>query len=166
LNIPTVSCDPRRLRGVNVFREAEREFATGDRVQFTAANRDLGVANRDLGTVIGWEEGKMSLQMDGKSVRTIAFDSREFRQFDHGYAVTSHSSQGLTADRVLAHIDTESPRSLINNRLAYVSISRASDDARIYTCLWMRRGPAGESKNSISPCPFRISFSFPIPSAL
>ena len=132
-NGSTVSYDPRRLRGVNVFREAEREFATGDRIQFTAPNRDLSVANRDLGTVIGLEEGKLTLRMDGKSVRTIAFDSGDFRQFDHGYAVTSHSSQGLTADRVLAHIDTESPRSLINNRLAYVSISRASDDARIYT---------------------------------
>jgi ATP-dependent exoDNAse (exonuclease V) alpha subunit len=73
------------------------------------------------------------LRMDGKAARTVTFDSVEFRQFDHGYAVTSHSSQGLTAGRVLAHIDTESSRNLINNRLAYVSISRASDDARIYT---------------------------------
>ena len=55
------------------------------------------------------------------------------KRFDHGYAVTSHSSQGLTARRVLAHIDTDSSRSLINNRLAYVSVSRASEDVRIYT---------------------------------
>jgi hypothetical protein len=34
---------------------------------------------------------------------------------------------------VIANIDTESSRSLINNRLAYVAISRASEDARIYT---------------------------------
>jgi ATP-dependent exoDNAse (exonuclease V) alpha subunit len=26
--------------------------------------------------------------------------------FDHGYAVTSYSSQGLTAERVLVHADT------------------------------------------------------------
>jgi hypothetical protein len=52
---------------------------------------------------------------------------------DHGYAVTSHSSQGLTADRVIANIDTDSSRSLINDRLAYVAISRAAHDARIYT---------------------------------
>ena len=58
---------------------------------------------------------------------------RQNRQFDHGYAVTSHSSQGLTAGRVIANIDTDAARSLINTRLAYVSISRASDDARVYT---------------------------------
>ena len=55
------------------------------------------------------------------------------RHFDHGYAVTSHVAQGLTEGRVIANIDTESARSLINTRLAYVSISRAADDARIYT---------------------------------
>ena len=129
----TVTYDPRRLRGVNVFREVEREFAAGERVQFTAPNKDLGVANRDLGTVVSLEDGQMTLRMDGKSARTVTFDTAQFRQFDHGYAVTSHSSQGLTAGRVLAHIDTDSARGLINDRLAYVAISRASDDARIYT---------------------------------
>jgi hypothetical protein len=43
------------------------------------------------------------------------------------------SSNSLTAGRVIANIDTESSRSLINTRLAYVAISRASEDARIYT---------------------------------
>ena len=129
----TVTYDPRRLKGVNVFREVEREFAAGDRVQFTAPNKDLGVANRDLGTVVSLEDGQMTLRMDGKYARTVMFDTAEFRQFDHGYAVTSHGSQGLTAGRVLAHIDTDSSQSLINNRLAYVAISRASDDARVYT---------------------------------
>jgi conjugative relaxase-like TrwC/TraI family protein len=129
----SITYDPRRLKGVNVFREVEREFAAGDRVQFTAPNKDLGVANRDLGTVVSLEDGQMTLRMDGKSARTVTFATAEYRQFDHGYAVTSHSSQGLTAGRVLAHIDTDSSQSLINNRLAYVAISRASDDARVYT---------------------------------
>ena len=129
----TIDYDPRRLRGVNVFREVEREFSTGDRVQFTAPNKHLGVANRDLGTLASFEDGRMTLRMDGKTPRMVTLNTAEVRQFDHGYAVTSHSSQGLTADRILAHFDTESSRNLINSRLAYVAISRASDDARIYT---------------------------------
>jgi hypothetical protein len=63
----------------------------------------------------------------------VTFDPTQFRQLDHGYAVTSHSSQGLTTDRVIVNIDTDSSRSLINDRLAYVAISRAAYDARIYT---------------------------------
>jgi len=132
-NGTNVTYDPRRLRGVHVFRETDREFATGDRIQMTSNNRELGVANRDLGTITGIENGQMSVRMDGKAERTISFDPTEFRQFDYGYAVTSHSSQGLTAGRVLAHFDTDSAHSLINTRLAYVAISRASDDARVYT---------------------------------
>jgi len=129
----SVTYDPRRLQGVNVFREVEKEFATGDRIQFGAQHKDLSVANRDLGTITAISDQHISIKMDGKTERVITFDPREFRQFDHGYAVTSHSSQGLTAGRVLANIDTDSSRSLINDRLAYVAISRASDDARIYT---------------------------------
>ena len=34
---------------------------------------------------------------------------------------------------MIANIDTESARSLINDRLAYVAISRASEDVRVYT---------------------------------
>jgi hypothetical protein len=129
----TVAYDPRRLRGVNVFREQEREFATGDRLQFVAPLKELGVANRDLATIQRIEDGRMTVVMDGRNKRTITFDTEQVRQFDHGYAVTSHSSQGLTAERVLAHFDTEGPRGLMNTRLAYVAISRASHEAHIYT---------------------------------
>ncbi|HEX4022248.1 MAG TPA: MobF family relaxase [Acidobacteriaceae bacterium] len=129
----TLAYDPRRLRGVNVFHEQEREFAAADRIQFTASLKELGISNRDLGIIKYIEDGRMTVLMDGKEKRTVTFDTARVRQFDHGYAVTSHSSQGLTAGRVLAHFDTEGPRSLINSRLAYVAISRASEDARIYT---------------------------------
>jgi conjugative relaxase-like TrwC/TraI family protein len=132
-NGATVEYDPRRVYGVNVYRETSREFATGDRLQFSALNKELGISNRDMGTIAKIEPDRMTVLMDGKKKRSVSFNPEEFRQFDHGYAVTSHSSQGLTADRVIANIDTDSSRSLINNRLAYVAISRASQDARIYT---------------------------------
>jgi conjugative relaxase-like TrwC/TraI family protein len=132
-NGAAVEYDPRRVYGVNVYRETSREFATGDRLQFSALNKELGISNRDMGTISKIEPDRMTILMDGKEKRSVSFNPAEFRQFDHGYAVTSHSSQGLTADRVIANIDTDSSRSLINNRLAYVAISRASHDARIYT---------------------------------
>ena len=129
----SVTYDPRRLRGVNVYQEVQREFASGDRLQFSQPNKVLGIVNRDLGTVLDLEDGKLSVRMDGKAGQTVTFDPAAFRHFDHGYAVTSHSSQGMTTGRVLANFDTVSSYNLINSRLAYVAISRASDDARIYT---------------------------------
>ena len=129
----TVTYDPRRLKGVNAYKETTREFATGDRIQFTAQDKNLQVANRDLATITAIEPGKMTVKLDGKAERSITFDPDKVRSLDHGYAVTSHSSQGLTERRVIINIDTDANRNLINTRLAYVAISRAQHDARIYT---------------------------------
>jgi ATP-dependent exoDNAse (exonuclease V) alpha subunit len=127
-----VTYDPSRLRGISAYQEIERAFAVGDRVQLTAPNRDLQIANRDLGTLQSFDDqGRIELLMD--SGKKVSFDPREMRHFDHGYAVTSHSSQGLTSERVLVNMDTEAHPELINGRLAYVSISRASHDAQIFT---------------------------------
>jgi hypothetical protein len=129
-----VTYDPSRLRGISAYQEIEREFAVGDRIQFTAPNRELQVANRDLGTVerIG-ADGKLTVRMDSHKEKSVVFDPHGMRHFDHGYAVTSHSSQGLTAERVLVNMDTEVHPDLINTRFAYVSVSRASQDAQIFT---------------------------------
>lgn len=124
--------DPRRLSGVSVHREAEREFSQGDRVQFTAPSRELHVANRDLGTVEHVNSnGDLRIRMD--SGQEVRFNVREHPHLDYGYAMTSHSSQGQTADRVLIHVDTDKSELLVNNRFAYVSVSRAQYDAQIYT---------------------------------
>jgi ATP-dependent exoDNAse (exonuclease V) alpha subunit len=129
-----VTYDPARLHGISAYREIEREFAVGDRLQFTAPNRELGVANRDLGTVQEIDKhGAMTVSMDGGKDRAVTFDPAEMRHFDHGYAVTSHSSQGLTSERVLVNMDTNVHPELINTRFAYVSVSRASQDAQIFT---------------------------------
>jgi ATP-dependent exoDNAse (exonuclease V) alpha subunit len=129
-----ITYDPARLRGISAYREIEREFAIGDRIGFTAPIRTLHVANRDLGTLqhIG-EDGRMTVRMDGKKEKSVTFDPSAMRHFDHGYAVTSHSSQGLTSERVLVNMDTEVHPELLNSRFAYVSVSRGSHDAQIFT---------------------------------
>jgi ATP-dependent exoDNAse (exonuclease V) alpha subunit len=102
-------------------------------VQLTAPSRDLKLANREQGTVEGiGQDGRMSLKMDGG--RAVEIDSLKYPHLDHGYAVTSHSSQGQTADRVLIHVDTElGAKDLLNNRMAYVAVSRGALDAQIFT---------------------------------
>jgi conjugative relaxase-like TrwC/TraI family protein len=129
-----VTYNPARLRGISAYREIEREFAIGDRIQLTAPNRELGVANRDLGTLQQIHaDGRITVHMEGDRGKSITFDPSMMRHFDHGYAVTSHSSQGLTAERVLVNLDTDVHPELINGRFAYVSISRASQDVQVFT---------------------------------
>jgi ATP-dependent exoDNAse (exonuclease V) alpha subunit len=129
----TFSYDPRRLQGVTLYREAQRAFTAGDRVQMTAPDRDRGVPNRELGTVERvHKNGRMDVRFD--SGRMSSFEPHERRHLDYGYAVTSHSSQGQTAGRVLVHVEAErASEKLVNQRLAYVAVSRGQHDARIYT---------------------------------
>ena len=128
-----LSYDPRRLQGVTVYRESERSFSEGDRVQFTAPDKTRKVANRELGTIESMDErGNLAVKLD--SGREVRINLEDNRHLDYGYAVTSHSSQGATADRVLVNVDTEEAHEkLINSRLAYVAVSRARYDAQIYT---------------------------------
>jgi conjugative relaxase-like TrwC/TraI family protein len=139
-NQELVTYDPRRLTGVSVYREIEREFSVGDRIQFTAPDKSLGVANRDLATIEAIHpDGRLSARLDNN--RQIEFSASEHRHFDHGYAVTSHSSQGLTAERVLVHADSSVHPDLLNSRFGYVSISRASHQATLFTDDIAKLGP-------------------------
>jgi len=127
-----ITYDARRLAGVSVFRESTHDFSVGDRIQFTAPDKSLGVANRDLAVIESIApDGRITARLDDN--RQIEFNSDEHRHFDHGYAVTSHSAQGLTSERVLVHADTSVHPDLLSSRFGYVAVSRASHEATIFT---------------------------------
>jgi conjugative relaxase-like TrwC/TraI family protein len=132
-NGDSLTYDPGRLQGVTIYRPSERALATGDRVQFTAPFRERQVANRELGTLEHLDaSGRARVRLE--SGRRVTFSLETYTHLDYGYAVTSHSSQGQTADRVLIDVDTATlgPQ-LVNRRLAYVAVSRGRHDAQIYT---------------------------------
>ena len=130
-----VTYDPARLKGVTVYEPEMRSFATGDRVQFTAPWRDKAIANRETGTVsLVDDKGNIRVRMDDSN-RTVSWNLKQNKHLEHAYAMTSHSSQGATVDRVLIHVDTGDSRNraLINETLAYVAISRPRHDAQVFT---------------------------------
>ena len=137
-----VTYDPRRLQGATLYREVDRPFAVGDRVQFTAPDRTQQVANRELATLEKVDVlGRFHLRLE--SGRSIAMAVDAHPHLDYGYAVTSHSGQGQTANRVLVHVDTaRGSEALVNRRLAYVAVSRGRFDAQIYTDDAARLGQA------------------------
>ena len=80
----SVTYDPRRMKGVNAYKETAREFATGDRIQFTGQDKKLKIANRDIGTITGVSPGEITVRLDGKTKRSITFDPEKMRSLDHG----------------------------------------------------------------------------------
>jgi len=106
------------------------------------------------------------------SGRSVTFNLRENPHLDYGYAVTSHSSQGQTADRVLVNVDTEQAgEKLVNRGLAYVAVSHGRYDAQIYTndkaqladkdALRSRRHVQSEALPGSSSEPFGIEAKHP-----
>ncbi len=115
------------------FTEAEAEFRTGDRLMFTRNNRRRDRRNGMVATVTGVDPARAEVMVALPDGTPQALDMRRLadRHIRQGWVQTVHASQGATADRVLAHL--ESFRPAVDARMLYVAVSRASDQARIYT---------------------------------
>jgi len=104
-----------------------RAFAAHDRIVFTRNDKEIGVKNGMLGTVVSAGDSEISVALDGDKNRQVRFDPRDFRSFDHGYAVTIHKSQGATVDQAYV-LATRS----MDRHLAYVAMTRHRDDMRLF----------------------------------
>lgn len=126
--------NPERLKGVSLYTPEIRQFAEGDRLQFTSPDRKIGIANRDVGTVIHIERaGNVRLKMDDGRVKS--FNLHDHRHVEHGFTSTSHAAQGSTVNRVLVNIDTGDSRvrALVTQTFAYVALSRPKFEAQVFT---------------------------------
>jgi hypothetical protein len=126
--------NPARRSNLNIFESQERPFAVGDRIQFTTPWKEKAVASRETARVEHIEKnGNIAVRLE--TGRRVAWNLKEYNYLDHAYAMTSHSSQGTTVDRVLIHVDTTDSRvrGLVDKTLSYVATSRARYDAQIFT---------------------------------
>lgn len=116
------------------FAEVQREFATGDRVQFTRNDRQAGRVNGATASVVGVDAKTRTLTaVDARGrEHTLSLDNTGDRHIRHGWVGTVHGSQGATADRSMTHLESFRANT-VDARSAYVAISRARQHAAIYT---------------------------------
>ena len=97
-------------------------MATGDKLLLQANRRETGfrATNGELVTVKAIEQGRIHLE-DGRMVPA------NYRQFDHGYAVTAHRSQGKTVDAVIVSGDR------MSQELFYVAATRGRESLTVFT---------------------------------
>ena len=110
------------------------ELRTGDRVQFTRNDRDMGRTNGLAGTVssIDTATGQATLKhANGREQWLDLADPRD-THLRHAYVQTAHAAQGQTAERVLIHADSRSTN-LVDQKMLYVALSRAKSEAIIVT---------------------------------
>lgn len=118
--------DPRHASGFEVGTTNEIPLAVGDRLLIRANVKPADLRNGDLVEVTAIsQDGEIALK-DGRVLPPW------FRGFTHGYATTSHASQGKTVDRGIL-IMAEAGIAAGNLKQAYVSNSRFRESQMIYT---------------------------------
>ncbi|MCP5523240.1 MAG: relaxase domain-containing protein [Verrucomicrobiales bacterium] len=110
----------------DVAQKQSLAIAAGERLLLQGNRKEAGLFNGQVVTVKKVRRNGRITLTDG---RTIPAD---FRDFTHGYCVTSHASQGRTVDHVYVAVDSAGWRATHRNQF-YVSASRGRERVRVYT---------------------------------
>ena len=113
---------PSQARSFSVHERQQIEVAPGDRLLLTGNRRDAGfrATNGELVKVRNVDSGRIHLE-DGRTLPS------NYHEFDHGYAITAHRSQGKTVDAVILSADA------MKQELFYVGASRGRQEIVVVT---------------------------------
>ena len=113
--------------GTLTHERGERSLAPGERVMFLKNDRELGVKNGTLGSVLEIDREHLRVKLDGREGREVDFQLNDYAALDYGYAATVHKAQGATVERsfVLA-----TPG--MDRHLAYVGMTRHRDGVELF----------------------------------
>lgn len=111
-----------QTRTFSVHEQRSIEIAPGDRLLLTGNRRDADfrATNGELVKVRSVEGERIQLE-DGRILPA------NYHEFDHGYAITAHRSQGKTVDGVILSADA------MKQELFYVGASRGRSEIAIVT---------------------------------
>jgi hypothetical protein len=110
-----------RLGSFDVGTSHAIEVRRGDKIQVLGNRKSLGLINGQILTVAKLGEDGSILSREGPTI------PGDFRQWTHGYVVTSHKAQGRTCEHVLVAAAELSARS------AYVACSRGKLSCTVHT---------------------------------
>ena len=97
------------------------ELAAGDKILLRANDKKAGLVNGDVLTVKSIAADGCIQTKEGKILPST------YRQFTHGYVVTSHKSQGRTANHVVV------AAARLDCKAAYVACSRGRQSCTVFT---------------------------------
>jgi conjugative relaxase-like TrwC/TraI family protein len=118
-----------QLDKITVCQKRELALSAGDKLQLKAngiAADGRKLANGELVTVKEIHPNGRIALTDGRVM------NENFRQFVHGYALTSYASQGKSVNYVL--FSDSAAKAATNNQQWYVTISRGRKGIQIFTC--------------------------------
>ena len=113
--------DAKQAASFDVARWREIELAVGDKILLRANRKKSDLINGNVLTVAAFGSDGSIQTAEG---RTLPAD---YRHFTHGYAITSHKSQGRTTDHVVVAAQR------LDAKAAYVACSRGRKSCTVFT---------------------------------
>ncbi len=109
----------------------ERNFAAGERVRFTIADKDRQIVNGTRGVIQAISDDSITVTVGGRDPVILPLASVTARGLDHAYAATVHDFQGSTVNRII--VGLSSAEQLATQKSFYVAISRMREEALLVT---------------------------------
>jgi conjugative relaxase-like TrwC/TraI family protein len=122
-----LSIDPAQCPRKSVFTTQAIPIAVGDKLRWTRNNRKANVRNGQTVVVTQMEPDGSATVVDAEGkTRAIQLSGKQY--LNYAWVSTTYSSQGKTANRVLALLGSTTHREAF-----YVAISRAKHELTLYT---------------------------------
>ena len=102
----------------------------GDRIRWTANDKDRGLLNSALATVVAIDEKGVTVETATKEQLTLERGDPMLSRLDLAYSLNMHMAQGITADKAIT-VMLSYERNLSNQRLFNVGVTRVRDDITI-----------------------------------
>lgn len=102
----------------------------GDRIRWTANDKDRGLLNSALASVVAIDERGVTVETAAKEQVTLERGDPMLSRLDLAYSLNMHMAQGITADKAIT-VMLSYERNLSNQRLFNVGVTRVRDDITI-----------------------------------
>ncbi|NEQ44321.1 MAG: AAA family ATPase [Leptolyngbya sp. SIOISBB] len=126
-NGSVLAIDPAQCPRNTIYTTQSLSIAIGDKLRWTRNNRQANVRNGQTIVVTQIEPDGMAKVIDAEG-KTRAVNLTGKQYLDYAWVSTTYSSQGKTANRVLALLGNTTHREAF-----YVAISRAKHELTLYT---------------------------------
>lgn len=124
-------------KGKKSLRFGKSEFREGDKIITTSNNYEAGYFNGDIGKVIHIEDGRISVNINGK---VIDIPRQNLRDVSLGYCISIHKSQGSEFKHAVILLP-EKPAIMLKRNLLYTGVTRGKQKVSLIS-----------SKKSIEMC--------------
>ena len=133
-----ITIDPKRLNParredrMTMIATKEIKVHEGDKVRWTANDKDRGIHNSAIGRVLAIDSKGITVENADQSVVRLNSGDPMLRRLDLAYTLNMHMAQGVTTDKAMIVMGSEE-RFLANQRLFNVGVTRARDGVTVIT---------------------------------